>query len=372
MEKDVAVHKRIPVIVIGGGQAGLAVSRQLAEAGIESLILETGQRIGDSWRRRWDSLRLFSAAWASSLPGMAFPGDPNAYPTKDEVADYLEEYSRRTRLRVRFHTRVEALDSQENHYRITANGVCFEADEVVIATGAYQTPKIPAWAGELDPAIKQVDAGAYKNPGQLPSGDVLVVGAGNTGAELALELASAGHNVWLAGRSVGQVPRFARVAHGRLFWFLARYVFTEKTPIGRKIHASLRAGHGSPLVRIRSKEIEAANIRRVGRVVGTRGGQPALESGGVLDVASVLWCTGFHSDFRWVHLPIFAEDGYPLHDAGLVTRRPGLYFIGMPFQRDLSSSLLGGVGRDATMVASWIAQRLKGGRRARQLRMAHA
>src|SRR6478736_4344794 len=141
MEKEVAVHKRIPVIVIGGGQAGLAVSRQLTEAGIESLILETGQRIGDSWRRRWDSLRLFSAAWASSLPGMAFPGDPNAYPTKDEVADYLEEYSRRTRLRVRFHTRVETLDSKENHYRITANGVCFEADEVVIATGAYQTPK---------------------------------------------------------------------------------------------------------------------------------------------------------------------------------------------------------------------------------------
>src|SRR6478736_321692 len=126
MEKEVAANKHIPVIVIGGGQAGLAVSRQLAEAGIESLILETGKRIGDSWRRRWDSLRLFSAAGYSSLPGMAFPGDPNAYPTKDEVADYLEEYSRRARLKVRFNTRVEALDSQDKHYRVTANGVCFE------------------------------------------------------------------------------------------------------------------------------------------------------------------------------------------------------------------------------------------------------
>jgi len=342
------------VIVIGGGQAGLAVGHLLRKAGIDLLILESGRRIGDSWRKRWDSLRLFSPARHSGLPGFPFPGDPNAFPTKDEVADYLEEYAHREQLPVRFDTRVEALDRAGDQYRISTQGVCFEADHVIIATGPYQTARVPTWAVDLDPAIVQIHAGAYKNPGQLPPGDVLVVGAGNTGAELALEVAAAGHRVWLSGRDVGQVPSFFRT----LFWFLAPHILTIRTPMGRKIRASLREHHGGPLVRIRSKEIEAAGVQRVGRATASHGGQPLLETGKALDVKSILWCTGFGLDFSWVHLPIFASDGYPVHDRGRVTSEPGLYFVGLPFQRSLSSSLIGGVGRDAALVAGWIRQRM--------------
>ena len=328
----VSGRTRARVIVIGGGQAGLAIGRYLSEAGIDLLILESGARIGDSWRKRWDSLRLFSPALRSGLPGLPFPGDPRAFPTKDEVADYLEEYARWARLPVRFRTKVEALDRDGNRYVITAGNVGFEADQVVIATGPYQTVRVPSWAADLNGAIAQIHVAHYKNPGQLPTGDVLVVGAGNTGAELALEATAAGHRVWPSGRDVGQVPRFFQVANGLPFWFLATRVFTLGTPIGRKIHTALRAGHGGPLVRIRSREIAAAGIRRVGRISGSRDGQPVVEGGGVLDVASILWCTGFGLDFSWVHLPVFAPDGYPRHDRGRVTSEPGLYFVGLPFQ----------------------------------------
>jgi putative flavoprotein involved in K+ transport len=345
---------RYQVIVIGGGQAGLCVGHYLVEAGIDVLILEAAARIGESWRTRWDSLRLFTAAAYAGLPGLPFPGDPNAFPGKDEVADYLEDYARRMRVPVRLATKVDALHRDGHRYVIEAGTTRFEADHVVITTGPYQKARVPSWAGQLDRAIVQIHSNTYKNPTQLPAGDVLVVGAGNTGAELALEAAAVGHRVLLSGRDVGQVPAVLRLANGRLFWFLATRVFTVGTRIGRKIQASLRAGHSSPLVRIRSKEIAAAGIQRVGRVVAARNGRPLTDDGRALDVTSVLWCAGFGLDFSWVHLPIFAPDGYPLHEQGRVTSEPGLYFVGLPFQRSLSSSTLVGVGRDAKLVADWI------------------
>ena len=199
-DKSMSGRTRGRVIVIGGGQAGLAIGHFLSEAGVDFLILESGARIGDAWRKRWDSLRLFSAAQYSGLPGFPFPGDPRAFPTKDEVADYLEEYAHRARLPVRFNTKVETLKRDGERYVITVAGGRFEADQVVVATGPYQKARVPSWATELDRTIVQIHAGAYKNPSQLPAGDVLVVGAGNTGSELALEAAAAGHRVWLSGR----------------------------------------------------------------------------------------------------------------------------------------------------------------------------
>ena len=344
------------VIVIGGGQAGLAMGHFLKKANVDFLILEAGKRIGDAWRKRWDSLRLFSSALHDGLPGIPFPGDPRSFPTKDQVADYLEGYARKQELPVRFNTQVRSLHRHGDRFVIRANGrEHFEAEQVVVATGPYLKWRAPSWAGELDPSIVQIHAGQYKNPRQLPDGDVLVVGAGNTGAELALEVAAAGHSVWLSGRDVGQVPRFARIGNGRIFWFLGTRVFNLKTRIGRRIHESIRAGHGAPLVRIRRKELVAAGINRVGRTTGySSNGKPRLADGTVLDVTSVLWCTGFRLDFSWIHLPILADDGYPIHELGRVKSQPGLYFLALPFQRDMTSTLLGGVGRDAALVASWI------------------
>jgi putative flavoprotein involved in K+ transport len=360
---------RFQVVVIGGGQAGLCVGHYLVEAGIDVMILEAAARIGESWRRRWDSLKLFTAGEYAGLPGLAFPGDPNAFPTKDDVADYLEEYARRMQLPVRLNTTVTALHRHGDRYVIETGDIRFEADHVVVTTGPYQKARVPAWAASLDPTIVQIHSNAYKNPTQLPAGDVLVVGAGNTGAELALEAAAAGRRVLLSGRDVGQVPAVMRLANGRLFWFLATRVFTVGTRIGRKIQAALRAGHSSPLVRIRSKTILAAGIQRVGRVIATRSGKPQTEGGRVLDVACVLWCAGFALDFGWVHLPVFAPDGYPLHEQGRVPSEPGLYFVGLPFQRSLSSSTLVGVGRDGKLVASWIAASLKPSAMTRHTRM---
>ena len=356
--KSTSNRTYFPVIIIGGGQAGLAIGRKLKEAGVDLLILEAASRIGESWRRRWDSLRLFSPAVNSSLPGLAFPGDPKAYPTKDEVANYLEGYARRAQLPVQLDTKVENLGRDGDRYVITTQGTRFQADQVVIATGPYQKPRVPAWAADLNHDIVQIDAAAYKNPSQLPEGDVLVVGAGNTGAELALEISKAGHEVWLSGRDVGQVPGFfRRAANGRLFWFLATHVFTMATPIGRKLHSSLRSGHGGPLVHVRTSEILSAGINRIGRIAGTREGCPTLENGTALSVASIVWCTGFGLDFSWVRLPIFSSDGYPIHQRGRVTAEPGLYFLGLPFQHSMSSTLIAGVGRDAALVAEWILER---------------
>jgi putative flavoprotein involved in K+ transport len=253
---------------------------------------------------------------------------------------------------------VTALDREGDRYVITTDGAQFEADQVVVSTGAYQAGWVPAWAPELDRTIVQMHSSAYKNPAQIRPGGVLVVGAGNTGAELALEAARAGHDVWLSGRDVGQVPRFLRLANARPFFFLATHLVTNETPIGRKLARLMRAGHSSPLVRIRSKEIRAAGIRRVGRVTGSRGGQPVLEDGRVLDVATVLWCNGFRLDFSWIHLPIFDADGYPRHERGRVPPYPGLYFAGLPFQRNLASSTLVGANRDSAVVVGWIVDRL--------------
>jgi len=347
------------VIVIGAGQAGLAVGRQLVEAGVDVVVLEAASRIGEAWRRRWDSLRLFTAAEFAGLPGLPFPGDPNALPTKDETADYLEEYARRFQVPVRLGTKVDALDRNGERYVVTAGGSRFEAEQIVIATGPYQTALVPGWAADLHARVVQIHSREYRNPSQLPAGDVLVVGAGNTGAELALEAARAGHRVWLSGRDVGQVPSFLRISNARPFWFLATRVLTVSTPIGKALRAAMRAHHSGPLVRIRSKEILAAGIQRVGRVTECDAGRPVLADGRVVDVATVLWCTGFGLDFSWVRLPIFAPDGYPMHDRGRVPSEPGLYFVGLPFQRSLASNTLAGVGRDAALVAGWILDALR-------------
>jgi putative flavoprotein involved in K+ transport len=361
---------RASVVIIGAGQAGLAVGHCLTESGMDALILDGAARIGDVWRHRWDSLRLFTAAERVNLPDYPFPGDRNAFPTKDEVADYLEEYARRSHLRVRLNTRVDSLERDDKRFVITAGASRIEADQVVVATGPYQIERVPSWAPALAPHIAQVHSSAYKNASQLPSGDILVVGAGNTGMELALEAVAHGHRVWLAGRDVGHMPSIFRFANGRLFWFLATRIFTTKTFIGRRIRASMRAGHAGPIVRIQREEIAAAGIERVGRIEGTRNGLPQLQDGRTLDVAGVVWCAGFGLDFSWIKLPILDADGYPRHDGGRVVSEPGLYFVGLPFLNSLSSSTLVGVGRDAALIASWVTMRAKTGQAALPTRVA--
>jgi putative flavoprotein involved in K+ transport len=353
--------ERFETVVIGGGQAGLSVGYHLAKLGRSFVILDANERIGDSWRRRWDSLRVFTPARYDGLPGWPFPAPAWSYPTKDEVGDYLEAYAARFDLPIRAGVRVDGLSREGEHFVVAAEDHRLEADNVVVAVGAYQRPHVPAFAPELDPGIVQLHSSEYRNQSQLREGGVLVVGAANSGAEIAKE-SSAGHQTWLSGRHPGQEPTRAGSRGDRLltpmFWFTLSHVMTLKTPIGRKVRDRfLHEGmyRGIPLARVRKKDIAAAGIERVPRAVGVRDGMPLLDEGRVLDVANVIWCTGFVQDFAWIDLPVLDEYGNPVHDRGVVESEPGLYFVGLVFLYALVSSLIGGVGTDAEYIAKHIA-----------------
>ncbi len=346
-------------VIIGAGQAGLAVGYHLATARRSFVILDANERIGDSWRHRWDSLRVFTPARYDALPGWSFPAPGWSYPTKDEVADYLESYAARFRLPVRTGVRIDGVSRENGGYVVTSGLNQYFADNVVVATGGYQAPRIPAFAAELDPAIAQLHSTRYRNPSQLRDGSVLVVGAGNSGAEIALE--SAAHRrTWLAGRDTGQEPIGAGAALDRLltppFWFMLSHVLTMRTPLGRKVERQL-SNQGLPLARVRRKDLSRAGVERVPRITGVRDGLPLHADGRTLDVTTVVWCTGFVPDYSWIRLPVLAPDGRPAHDRGLVRSEPGLYFVGLFFQSAGTSSLIGGVGRDAQRVARHLTSR---------------
>jgi putative flavoprotein involved in K+ transport len=362
--------EQVETVIIGGGQAGLSVGYHLARRGRRFVILDANQRIGDAWRVRWDSLRLFTPARYNGLPGWPFPAPAWSFPAKDEMAGYLEAYAARFELPVRTGVRVDRLSREGDRYVVAAGKHRYEADHVVVAAGAYQRPRIPAFAAELDPGIVQLHSSQYRDPSQLQEGGVLVVGAANSGAEIALEL-SRTHRTWLSGRHPGQEPFRPGSRWFRLFvpviWFMATQVLTVKTPMGRMVRQRFHIGggrhaRGLPLARIRPKDLTAAGIERVPRTAGERGGRPVLEDGRVLEVANVIWCTGFVPDFAWIDLPVFAQDGGPVHDRGIVGSEPGLYFVGLVFSYALASSLVGGVGRDAEHIAEQITARHPDGR----------
>jgi len=345
-------------IIIGGGQAGLATGYHLARRGLPFLILDAGDRVGDSWRNRWDSLRLFTPARYDSLPGMKFPAPGLSYPSKDETASYLESYVTKFDLPVRTGVRVDRLFKEGDRFVVTAGDLRFEAPNVVVASGAYHNPRVPDYASLLDPGIVQLHSSQYRDPSQLQEGGVLVVGAGNSGPEIAFEL-SRHHRTWLSGRDTGQEPTRAGSLPDRLLapimWFLATKVTNVGTPVGRKVRDRfLDPPRGIPLGRVRRKDILAAGIERVPRTEAVRDGYPALEDGRILEVSNVIWCTGFVPDWSWIDLPIFGENGFPMHDRGVVESQQGLYFMGVLFLSTLSSALLGGVGRDAEHIARHI------------------
>jgi len=352
--------ERFGTVVVGGGQAGLSVGYHLARRGLPFVILDANDRIGDAWRNRWDSLRLFTPGRYSALPGMPFPGIPHAFPTKDEVGDYLERYMARFELPVRTGIRVDRLSRDGGRFEISAGERRFEADNVVVAMATHQVPWVPPVARELDPSLVQLHAADYRNPSQLRDGSTLVVGVGNSGAEIAVELARS-RRTWLAGRETGHVPvnidgLVARhVFQPLLFGLIGHYVLTVNTPIGRRVRPRLLA-QGAPLVRIKPKDLAAAGVERVPRLVGVRDGLPVLEHERALDVENIIWCTGFRPDFSWIDLPVFEDDRRePIHRRGIVDSEPGLYFVGLFFLYAMSSGFFRGVGRDAEYVVKAIA-----------------
>lgn len=352
-------HESVETVVIGGGQAGLAVGYHLSQRGLPHVLLDENHRIGDAWRTRWDSLRLFTPARYSGLPGMPFPAAPLSYPTKDEVADYMEAYAREFGLPVRTGVRVDRLSRVEDRFEVVCGDRSLLAENVVVASGPCHEPRIPPFAAAIDSRIVQLHSSEYRNPSQLRDGAVLVVGAGNSGAEIAVEVAPH-HATWLSGPDTGQEPTRAGSRPDQLLvpliWFMATRVLRVTNPIGRKVRDRFtNPPRGIPLGRVRRRDITAAGIERVPRTTGADEGRPKLEDGRVLDVANIVWCTGFTPGLEWIDSSVAPRDGLPAHDRGIVPSPAGLYFMGLLFQYSLSSALLGGVGRDAEHLANHIA-----------------
>lgn len=366
--------QEVDTVIVGGGQAGLALAYWLAKEGRDFLILDQHGRPGDAWRQRWDSLKLFTPAKYDGLPGWPFPGDRLAFPTKDQLADYLEEYVRRFDLPFVSHVHVEEISSEDGGFVVAAGDRLWRTRNVVIATGGHHLPKRPAFAGELDPDIVQLHSQAYKNPGQLRDGTVLVVGLGNSGAEIALDV-SGSHSTVLAGKPSGEMP----MKHGRtaarfalpIVKFLGVRVLTLNTPIGRKAAPGFKS-MAAPLIRTKTKDLAAAGVQLVPRLAGVSEGLPVLEDGTTVEATNVIWCTGYQEEYSWVKLPVFDEQGEPRQSRGVAEDVPGVFFIGQEFLFAAASATLPGVCRDARYLARRLATERRpepDGRRAKETRM---
>ncbi|HEY6593245.1 MAG TPA: NAD(P)-binding domain-containing protein [Asanoa sp.] len=349
-------QEQIETVIVGAGQAGLSTAYHLKRRGRELIILDGNARVGDNWRRQWDSLRLYSPARYDGLPGLPFPGTPWSFPGKDDLADYLESYAAALELPVRTRTRVERLVPRDGGgYRITTPTGVLDCENVVVATGSFgRTPYVPTFAAGLSPEILQMHSSQYRRPNQLGDGPVLVVGASHSGTDIAYEVALT-HQTTLAGRDCGQIPpRLESPAMRAIFPAIVfgwRHVVTRGNPIGRKAMPHIRF-HGAPMLRVKRSDLAARGVHRVlERVEGVRDGRPALGDGTVFDVSTVIWCTGFRQVFDWIELPVFGQDGWPREYRGVVDEAPGLYFCGLAFQYGFGSMVLPGVGRDADYIA---------------------
>ena len=350
----------VETIVIGAGQAGLSAGYHLAKRGKPFVILDAADRVGGSWQNRWDSLRLFTPSIRDSLPGLPIGGDYR-FPTKDELLDYLERYVAEFDLPVRLGVHVDGLFREGSGFRATAGAEAFDADHVILATGAHRAPHTPAFADQISGDIVQLHSADYRNPGQLAPGPVLLVGAGNTGAEIALDLAPT-HQVLLAGRTVGEIPIDIRGWQGRVMfpvlWWVWEHILTERSKPGRKIQAERSEGHGDPWIRQKEKDIQQAGVERTSRITGIVDGRPRNEDGEVLDVANVIWCTGFEKDFDWIDLPGLDSSDRLANERGAVEGQPGLYVLGQEFQYMFNSHTVGGVGKDAAYVVRQLDRQL--------------
>jgi putative flavoprotein involved in K+ transport len=339
------------VVLVGAGQAGLAVGYFLAQQPLRFVIVEAGSRLGSAWRGRWESLKLFTSRRYSGLPGMPFPGDPDSYAGRDEVADYLERYAREFSLPVELNSPVHELTPVDGRFRIGVDTRSLTADQVVVATGAFQTPYVPPFADQLAPEVAQMHSTGYQRVDEIPEGTVLVVGGGNTGFQIAEEL-SAARNVHL---SIGsrQTPLPQRLLGRDIFWWLSQLgVFdkTTETRIGQRLKERL------PLIGSSPRKIRQAGVTLRPRATTASGRTITFADGSTLDVDAVIWATGYRNDYSWVKAPIFDEQGRPRQRRG-ITEVPGLYFVGLEWQWTRGSALIGWVRSDAEFIAQQIAEK---------------
>src|SRR4051794_19374856 len=343
--------ERRDAIVVGGGQAGLAIGYYLAEQGRDFSILEAAAQPAAAWRDRWDSLRLFTPVRYDSLPGKPFPGDPDGYPGRDDVVAYLTDYARDFDLPVELNSRVRGVRAADGGYLVELDDRAIGAEQVVIATGPWQIPIVPAIAERLEPSVMQFHSTAYRNPHQIADGPVLVVGGGNTGYQIAEELVRA-HDVHL---SVGarQTPLPQRILGRDLFTYLEALRLI-RAPVSSRLGSRLQK-KGETLVGSSPRAARRQGIRLCGRTVDVSGRDVHFADGATVSPTAVIWATGFRLDHSFVDAPVFDSAGALVHERG-VTTSEGLYFLGLLWQHTRGSALLGWVKDDAEFIAQRIAQ----------------
>jgi putative flavoprotein involved in K+ transport len=341
----------LDAVVVGGSQAGLAMGWHLAQQSLDFVLLEAAPELGYTWRSRWDSLKLFTPAQYDALPGMAFPAPTDTYPTKDPVADYLQAYAAAFELPVRRNARVTDLRRAGDTFEVHTADATYRARQVVVASGPFQIPFVPAPASKLDPSVTQVHSAAYRNPQALPKGPVLVVGGGNSGFQIAEELATTRQVDLAIGTKYPMLPQ--RLLGRDLFWWLTRLGLlrvTASSRLGRRVQA-----RGEFVIGSSRRRLRRAGVRFRPRVVDAEGRTIRFADGSTLEVSTVVWATGFRSDYSWIHISGVVNDGRVAHRRG-VTEVPGLYFLGLSWQHTRGSALLGFVNDDAAYIADHIAQ----------------
>ena len=316
--------EQFSTVIIGAGQSGLAAAYYLNKLNDDFIILDEENKIGDSWRQRWDSLRLFTPSQHDGLPGFPFPAIRGTLPTKEEMADYLSEYMKKFSLPVQFETKVLELSKISDTYVIsTSKGIVY-ANFVIVSTGSNLNAFIPAFASELNKDIVQIHSSQYKNPQEILASNTLVVGAGTSGVEIAIEL-SASRPTMLSGRATPHIPDFLFRYVGRLYWWFVHNIITVRTPIGRKVRPKI-LNSGAPLISVSIKDVKEAKVERLPRLKCSKDGLPQTEDGRVLSVTSIVWATGYKPDFSWIKLDVIEKSGWPKNYRGISEEFNGLYF----------------------------------------------
>ena len=341
----------VDVVVIGAGQAGLAVGRTLKQAGVDFVMLDAATELGVSWTNRWDSLRLFTSARYCGLPGLPFPGDPDRYPAKDEVPDYFRTYAATFELPIHLDTPVVSVKRAGDAFTVGTPGASLISRQVVVAVGAFQTPLIPAFSQRLPASVTQLHSHAYRNPDQIPAGRVAVIGSANSGLQIAEELSGSRDVLVCRGRKQPRLPQ--RILGRDAFWWLSKSGILRlptNTPLARRLAMP------DPVVGTRISDL-ARRVEFAERVVDVAGAQLVTADGKRIDASTVLWATGYRNDWSWLGAELLGADGQPVHDAGVGPT--GLHFVGLYRMRNRGSALLGFVGRDAERVGNVVARRCR-------------